>query len=129
MALARRHQSEHAHLPLIRVENSGQDLQRRRLPGAVGADERDPFSGGNPEREPVDGGGIPRLWSEEVVKARSDSSGPWAAHAKGFREPLKLDGRFWVHRDAPLCRPAEAPENPKRPSGPSGTSGRAWVGC
>ena len=76
---------------------------------------RDPFSGGNPEREPVDGGDIPRLWSEEVVKARSDSSGPWAAHAKGFREPLKLDGRFWVHGDAPLCRPAEAPENAKRP--------------
>jgi hypothetical protein len=75
-ALARRNQSEHAHLPRIRVENSGQDLQRRRLPGAVGADERDPFSRSNPEGEAVDGGNLLRLWSEEVVKARADSPGP-----------------------------------------------------
>jgi hypothetical protein len=64
------------------VENASEYLERRRLPRAIRADERNSLTWRDRERQTVDGQHRVRSRDEDVVKARRDTAGSRLADAK-----------------------------------------------
>ncbi len=85
------HEPEDARRARRRVEDAGQDLERRRLAGAIGAHERDALARLDAEGDVGDRGDRARGGGEDVPQAAEEAR---AAFADAIRlgEPLDLDG-------------------------------------
>ena len=84
----RRDMAEHVGVPTARMEQPGEHLQRRRLPGAVRAEEADDLALVDGERDGVDRAHLARLPLEEALRGRDE-----ARVALGHVEDLLAGGR------------------------------------
>ena len=93
--------SEHPPLARRGVEEAGEHLQRRRLAGAVRAEEADDLARADLERDPVDGGDVARLPPEEALHGRAQ---PRLAlgHVEDLRKLRDADDRRVGHGGQPI---------------------------
>ena len=81
-ALPRGRHAEHADLSCVGVKNARQDLERRRLAGAIRSDEGDAFARLDRERQVVDRDHRARPRGDKVPKASRETAGARTTHGE-----------------------------------------------
>ena len=113
--------AEHVRVPAARMEQPGKHLQRRRLPGAVRAQEAHDLALADGERDGVDRTHLARLPLDRPFVA-DRSPGSRSGTSKTFSRRSTTTAWSLISRSASASRAASRTSRPaRRPRGPAGS--------